>query len=169
MEAIVPATGRLTRDAVLRRADFLINEACSNDPARDQTVTFAMRVISNYVSTGRDLSSAGIKKASARMSRRALEQKGVTTEAEWLRNTINEHQEPLKQIWKWILDHKATLSAEDVVARFAKWPMVTVTKDEDIELRKHAHLPPAARYKAAKIEVMRRVDGNWELVETEDV
>lgn len=146
---------------IFRRIDFLLREAASERPFRDQTVTYAMRVISNFYSVGRDISSADAKRHSKRMSRKALELKKLTTESEWVKNVVNEHQEPLKRIWSWIVDRKGSLSREELASRFKEWPMVTVTREEDICLRKYPNCEPAERYRRAGIEVLIFRDRDW--------
>jgi hypothetical protein len=125
----------LDRAAVLRRAEFLLTEARSSNPIRDQSITYAMRVISNYVCVGRDLSAKSIKKRAKIMSRRAHALKLSMSEEEWFGRVINEHQEPLQNVWKWIIENNVTLKPEEILHRFAKWPMVVVSKEEDCLIR----------------------------------
>ena len=145
---------KLDPKVIQRRLEFILDEARSENPTRDMAITYAMRVISAYVSVGRDFGARGIKKKSKRMSRRAQELRKRVPEAEWLKNVVNEHQEPLKQVWEWIVKEAESLSPEKVLDRFKQWPMVTVTKDEDILLRKFANLDPATRYNKVGIEVL---------------
>jgi hypothetical protein len=76
---------RLTDSDVRRRLLFLINEASQPDPIYDQTVQYALRVISNFYCIGRDGSSADVYKLSRYWSRNAHdllqsgEWKGLTT------------------------------------------------------------------------------------------
>src|SRR5262249_26587087 len=93
---------RLTERDLRRRVDFLLTEVRSEHPVRYQTVTYAMRVISNFCAIGQDAGSATIKAKCRWVSLRALELRGEVSPKEWLSNTINEHQEPLEQIWEWL-------------------------------------------------------------------
>jgi hypothetical protein len=142
---------------IVRRIEFLLSEARAGDPVRDQTITYAMRVVSNYCAIGRDAGSSAIKRNYHRMSKRALQLKNELTPAEWVKLTINEHQEPLNLVWTWILQNKDQLSAQDVIERFRKFPMVIITKKENDQLSKlgFGHRgDPVERYKKAKIEVL---------------
>lgn len=154
--------------AILRRLDFLLNEARSESPENDQAVIYTMRTISNYCTIGKDAPSSSIKKRNPRMSEEAYKSKKKLPQEEWVKgtNTINEHQDPLKQIWKWILDHKE-ISREDVLARFKLWPMVTVTNEENKRLQNCQETGPSERYREAKINVGLIKGENWEPLEPE--
>ena len=91
----------LTKNDIYRRIDFILQEAKHRSP-RDQTITYAMRVISNYCAIGKDASSKEVKLKCKRISSKALDLKKCLKEKKWLKHTINEHQEPLAQIWRWI-------------------------------------------------------------------
>lgn len=141
---------------VVRRMEFLLSEARSADVRRDQTVTYAMRVISNYFSVGRDAGSAVIKRESRRFSRKALELKSLAN-ADWTSETINDHPDPLNEVWRWLVANAETLSVEDIAARFRAHPMVVITKDEDNALTRSGYRGngrPAERYARAGIEII---------------
>lgn len=141
---------------VVRRIVFLLGEARSGDPRRDQTVTYAMRVISNYFSIGRDAGSAAIKRESRRFSRRAVELRS-RAHLDWTSDTINDHPDPLNEVWLWIVANAATLSVGQIAARFKAHPMVVITKDEDNALTRHGYRgtgQPAERYARAGIEIV---------------
>jgi hypothetical protein len=143
---------------IFRRLEFLLSEARSESPVRDQTVTYAMRVISNYCAIGKDAGSGAIKKLNQRISKRALELKQILSHQEWQKATINEHQEPLRDIWAWILKNSRTLSADEVLERFKAFPMVIVTKEEDILLSKaglRSAGSPEERYRSVGIEIIK--------------
>ncbi len=142
---------------ILRRADFLLNEARSPKPLRDQTVTYAMRVISNYCSIGKDAGSSQIKRANQRISRSAFDLKRTLPFNEWARNTINEHQEPLKLIWNWILTKKDELNSDKVLDRFKEFPMIIITRKENDRLNElglREKGDPEQRYREANIEIL---------------
>ena len=152
-----------------RRVEFLIGEARSGNPCGDQTVSMAMRVISNFYSCGGDVSSSEAKKRCARISRKALTLREAG--GNWIKETINEHQEELADVWKWILANRDSIKAEEVIDRFKTWPMVTVTKVEDQKLRdekkrrgKNAGRTPLERYIDAGIEVLSNESGQWKEV-----
>jgi hypothetical protein len=75
-------------------------------------------------------------------------------------DTINEHPDELADVWKWIVHKHNELSVDDVLARFRRWPMVVVTKEEDRAMRPLKSKGPEARY--AKIEVLELNNGIWE-------
>jgi hypothetical protein len=158
---------KLDNEAIARRIQFLLDEAKSPNPVRDQTVTYAMRVISNFYSIDKDAGSRAVKKNCRRMSRKSLALRTSLSDEEWFKATVNEHQEPLEQVWAWIREGRPSIA--QVVNRFKQWPMVTVTREEDADLRiesarrrKHglSELEPGERY--AGIEIVRRCDdGTW--------
>lgn len=123
-------------DIAMRRAEFLLTEARSKSPFRDQTVTYALRVISNWATIGKDASSSTIKWSNPRLSQAAWKLYDDLSDEEWIKKTINEHPEPLAQIWAWILKNKDMISAKSILDRVSKWPMITITKQEDDELNK---------------------------------
>lgn len=53
--------------SVERRIRFLL-DAAKNEVKRDQVVTYAMRVLSNYAAIGKDAGSIEIKKQNKRVS-----------------------------------------------------------------------------------------------------
>jgi hypothetical protein len=129
----------------------------------------AMRVISNFYSCGGDVSSSEAKKKCRRISRKALALKEAG--GNWMKETINEHQEELADVWKWILAERDSIQVEDVIERFKAWPMVTVTKREDQSLRdekkrrgKNSKCTPLQRYIDAGIEVLSNDCGEWKEV-----
>jgi len=153
----------MNEQAILRRIDFLISEARSESRVKDQAVIYIMRTISNYCTIDQDAPSSVIKKQNKRMSKGAYKSRKQLPPKEWVKgtNTINEHQDPLKYIWKWILDNK-NVSREEVLARFRKWPMVTVTSEENKRLRKCLETRPRERYREAKIIVGQLKGKIWE-------
>lgn len=118
----------------LRRAQFLLDEARSEQPTRDQTVTFALRVISNWATIGKDGSSSTVKWLNRNISQKAWELYHSQSDAEWEKSCINEHQEPISHVWQWILENHQMLTPRDILDRAKRWPMITVTKDEDLYL-----------------------------------
>jgi hypothetical protein len=90
---------------VLRRAQFVCSEVFFPDRKRDQTVTYALRVISNFVAVGRDASSSQVKKLNPRVSKQAFNRlKELLSDdkdaafSQWCKETISDHPEPLEQI-----------------------------------------------------------------------
>jgi hypothetical protein len=139
---------------VLRRAQFLLNEANSENPTRDQTVTYAMRVISNWATIGKDAPSHIIKWTNPRISVAAWELYTSCSDREWEKSVINEHPEPIAQVWDFILKERDTLNANAILDRFKLWPMITVTKEEDSELTRNGYRSsgsPAERHSRIKL------------------
>ena len=115
---------------IKRRLCFLL-ECSLNESKRDQAVTFTMRVLSNYASVGRDAGSRKIKTLNPRMSVRAqklLSTKGLNYFCE---NTVNEHPQPLNEMWLWLINSAKPLTPMEVWENFKKHKMVTITKAED--------------------------------------
>ena|ERR1051326_7758179 len=151
--------GEVTRKVILRRVAFLLNEANCKDRFRDQTVTYAMRVVSNWCTFRRDIGSGHKKLKNRRMSRKANElfqtldlKSNKDDQRKWRSSTINEHQKPLAQIWNLICANPA-ISSDQILSEFEKWLTVTVTKEENDSLRKYKDAPPIKRYRLARIEV----------------
>jgi len=122
-------------DVVKRRITFLL-ESAKNESLKDQAITFVMRVLSNHASIGKDAQSTPIKKINRLVTKKAKEMlltKGIEF---FCKETINEHQKPIKQIWEWLKNNAHNLTVEDVWKEFCEYPMVTVTKDEDAYMRK---------------------------------
>jgi hypothetical protein len=149
-----------------RRIQLLLDEAKCNNPCPDQTIKMAMRVISNFFSCGGDVSSSEAKEKCCRISKEALRIR--QSDPDWKKKTINEHQEPLDDIWQWILRERNSISVEDVANRFRSWPMVVVTSCEDKHLRdelkkrgKQVPCDPIQRYQQAGIKVLAFDNGDW--------
>ena len=117
--------------AVRRRCEFLLAVAKDPTDSRDQTVTYAMRVLSNHATIGRDASSEYIKRFNRKITRRAYERLTAVDWREFKSTTRNEHPKPLDQSWNWIVANAHTLTAEDIWQEFADNPMITVTVEED--------------------------------------
>ena len=117
-------------EIIERRIRFLL-DAAKHEIKKDQVVTYAMRVLSNHATIGKDAGSAEIKKQNKTISegaKKLLHSVDLTT---YCQNTINEHPKPIQLTWEWLRDHADTLSIEEVWNEFSNNPMVTVTKDED--------------------------------------
>ena len=85
--------------AVRRRCEFLLAVAKDPTDSRDQTVTYAMRVLSNHATIGRDASSEYIKRFNRKITRRAYERLTAVDWREFKSTTRNEHPKPLDQSW----------------------------------------------------------------------
>ena len=124
-------------EIALRRAKFLLDEANSCSPKYDQTVRFALRVISNVATVGKDCGSGAIKWINPNVSEGAWElYRQLNDDVLWHRSTTNEHPEPLNQVWQWIRDHRAQLTPDKIVERLKDHPMVTVARHEDEAINK---------------------------------
>lgn len=158
----------LTQADIDRRVDFLLAEARSDTPRYDQSVRFTMRVISNFYTVGCDAPSSYIRLNNKRMSKKALDYKNELVEkklspAEIDRllgeNFRNEHPYELRRIWQDILSHKDTFQRPDVIAIFKRYPMITIKKEEDLQLNQHRGKDADDRY--VEIMVMTVVGGIW--------
>lgn len=143
---------------LLRRADFILEEARSPDGVRDQAISMAMRVISNHVTVGRDGSSYSVKKSNKLMSNEAKLLRQRIPLKEWHKGTTNEHPDELKLVWESIRENAEKWTALDVCNRLSKYPFVTITNEENKKLRKiprGSYADPFERYKQADIEIVR--------------
>ena len=143
---------------VLRRAQFILDEARSNDAVRDLAVVMTMRALSNYLTVGRDGSSWIVKKQNQFMSKEAHRLRAERTANEWHKATTNEHQWELLKVWQTICERAETLSAADVCDLMKKYPFVTITNEENIRLRDpivKAATTPEERYSRAQIEIIQ--------------
>lgn len=153
----------ISEQQIDRRIAFLIHEAAQPDAFRDQTVTYALRVITNYLAVGDDVSSSNLAQRSRLRSRAAVEL-AAAHPADWFANgkVRNEHQYPLKRAWKWLCENRDSLSVSGVKDHLRRWPVVVVTRDEDLRLKDDPEQDPAERYAAAGIEVMSLdASGTW--------
>ena len=154
--------------ALNRRIQFLINEAKSDPPVRDQTGTFALRVITNCFSVGKDVSAREHKKRAPFRSGGALRLASGEDEkpnAEWFNQVTNEQQYTLKRAWEWMLREANTLTVSRVREHLQRWPVVVVTKEECKRLVDLPEVTPGERYRRAGIEVFaRNSTGRWERV-----
>lgn len=154
--------GNLTEADILRRIKFILDEAKAGLVRKDQTVAYAMRVVSNFYTIGRDAASAAAKWENTRRSAAAHAIILEAPDKSWHKSMVNEHQDELEGVWKWICKNKESLTAEEIAARFRQYPMIVVTAEEDAELRKHKGKPAKERYEAAGIKVVvMQNDGSW--------
>jgi len=147
----------MTTDIITRRAEFILNEA-RHTHKRDQCTTYALRVLSNYATIGRDAPASTIKGFNRLMSRRAYDLLHyVVDQKKWTSLTINEHSVPLNVTWKWICDNCDTLTASDIIQEFSTNPMVTITREEDGLLRENGYQSKGTmneRYNDCGIEII---------------
>jgi hypothetical protein len=153
----------ISEQQIDRRIEFLIREAEQLDAFKDQTVIYALRVITNYLAVGDDVSSSKLAQRS-RLRSRAVVELAAAHPADWFANgkVRNEHQYPLKRAWDWLGDNRDNLSVSGVKEHLRRWPVVVVTREEDLRLKDDPEQNPADRYAAAGIEVMSLNDsGIW--------
>jgi hypothetical protein len=147
-----------------RRIEFLIREANSEDRIRDQAITYAFRVITNYLSVGYDARSRALSEKCCYRSKKAhaLYQK-LDDPKRWLDEVTNEHQCPIKRAWEWMIERGDKLEVKAVRDYLRKWPVVVVTKEENKSLKHHSAIRPNQRYRDAGIEVLKRNrSGDWQ-------
>jgi len=153
-----------------RRIRFLISEARLKDSVRvrDQTITYAFRVVTNHFSRCHyDIKSSLLREKCPYRSKKAYELSKKDPKG-WLDKVTNEHQYPIKDAWNWIIEQSGKLTVQDVKDHLMKWPVVVVTKEENNELHKYdsarGDLPidPNQRYHIAGIKVLKRNElGKW--------
>jgi len=146
-----------TQPKLIRRIQWLIQEAKADDKDCDLAVTYIMRTLSNYFTVGKGSASSSYVKLHNRiMSRKALELLQDCDKEFWNKETINDHPEPLKEVWKWLMSDQQ-LSVQRVAERFYRHPLVTITKDEDRLLSQiglRARGLAIHRYENAGIEIV---------------
>lgn len=160
---------QLTEEHINRRIDYLIKEATAKDPIRDQSVTYALRVITNFFSIGEDAKSDKLRERcpfrseKAHALRRSLERQYGEKEAKqkWGKLVINEHAYPLKDMWEWILGKGDDLTIQNITTQLKKWPTVVVTRCEDSKLRKRKGLKPMERYEGITVLKLVQETGEW--------
>ena len=154
-----------------RRIDFLIREAKSEILIPDQVITYAFRVITNYLSVGYDARSRALSAKCPYRSKKAFDLSRLDPEG-WLDKVTNEHQYPIKDAWNWMKRERDKLTVQRVKSHLENWPVVVVTKDENKELRKvdkalrkvGPAVEPDQRYLKAKIKVLEEIKpGKWQL------
>jgi hypothetical protein len=126
---------------VIRRAQFVCNEACFPDQEHDQTVKYALRVISNFATVGKDATSSQVKELNPRVSKQAFSRlKELLSDdidadfLKWCSETINEHPEPLGQIWGWISNSEVKIPPEELIERLASYKMITILRTENARI-----------------------------------
>ena len=141
---------------ILRRLKFIQLEAI-HESQRDQTTTFAMRVISNFSTIGMNGSSSKILRINRNMSEAAyVELKKAKTMQEWIDKVTNEHPMPLKESWKVFQSLGNDLTTEYIWKHFVNYPMNTILKTENQKLDKLGYRDnglPKTRYQEANIDI----------------
>jgi hypothetical protein len=151
----VRGSSELNDDDILRRLEFLLNEAKQPSPILDKIVVLVLRQLGNYFWTKGDSGSTGLYKKCPCRSKAAYEL-SQTFPKDWYKGkrngqqvadeqkVENDHWEPIWQLWKWICQ-KTDLTVDDVKARILRWPIVVVAKNEHKILNNS--LEPEERYR----------------------
>jgi hypothetical protein len=107
---------------VLRRLEFIRLEAIHKEP-RDQALTMVMRVISNYATINKDVSSSKALRLNKNISEAAFNElvKSKTLN-DWVKKVTNEHQMPLKETWKNFTDDKNKVTTDYIWKHFENIP-----------------------------------------------
>jgi len=156
---------RMNESQIDRRIDFLIREANSENTIPDQAITYAFRVITNYLSVGCDARSRKLSWDCRYRSKKAHDLFLLLNDRKaWLDKVTNEHQYPIKRAWEWMKKERNKLTVRRVKNRLKKWPVVVVTKEENKRLKDEPNIGPDQRYRNAGIKVLERNDsGDWRL------
>ncbi len=153
---------RMTEAQIDRRIEFLIREAQSEGTIRDQAITYAFRVITNYFAVQSDARSRALSRECPYRSKNAHKLSQTDPEG-WLDKVTNEHQYPIKRAWAWMMNERDKLTVRRVKYHLKKWPVVVVTKDENKLLRDTPDMDPHQRYQDAGIEVLEKSKSNgWQ-------
>jgi len=154
----------MTESQIDRRIDFLIREAQSRDSIRDQAITYAFRVITNYLVAKGDVRSRTLCWVCPFRSKKAHDLcLRLKDRKRWLDEVTNEHQYPIKRAWKWMKEEKDSLTIQGVKEHLRRWPVVVVTREENKLLKDDPRRDPDQRYRDVGIEVLERTEsGEWE-------
>ena len=126
---------------VNRRSKFICDEAQFEDRRYDQSVTHTLRVLSNIVTVGSDGVSKSVKCKNRRVSKGALKELEELLVSHsnkkdaikiWHDKTTNEHPEPLKQVWGWLIEKRR--SPVELMDRLAKNKFITILRTEESEI-----------------------------------
>lgn len=147
----------LENKLVRRRLEFIRLEAIHKE-RRDQALTMVMRVVSNYATLNKDVSSSKALRLNKNISEAAFNElvKSKTLN-DWVKKVTNEHQMPLKETWvRFTKNSKLTI--DYIWQHFEKYPMTTILKTENERLDALGYRDkgmPKERYKAAKIKLLK--------------
>ena len=130
---------------VMRRAEFVCAEARLKDREHDQTILYALRVLSNWVTVGIDGNSREVKRRNRRVSGNALRELQELLQIHspketfkiWHKNTTNEHRDPLQQVWQWLCNETPT--ANVLLDRLASDKFITITNEENKQTAQNGH------------------------------
>ena len=56
----------------------------------------------------------------------------MQNKSSWLKDTINEHPQPLKLTWGWLSENANNLTPEDFWDKFSRYPMITILKSKNV-------------------------------------
>lgn len=147
-----------------RRLELLVAECRVDDPCYDDVLKGAMYTISHYATVGKLTVSKPTKKLNENISVEADQLRSELRRDDpsgWFETfhklTTNEHQLPLKNMWRMIVADKNNITVDSVWELFCKYPYVTVTKKENRKLSRNLRpgQTPESRYKEAGIEIMK--------------
>jgi hypothetical protein len=174
----VRRSSELNDDDIVRRLEFVLNEAKQPSPILDQIVDRMLRQLGNYFWTN----PRGLYEKRPCRSKAAHEL-SQTFPKDWYQNkgerngqkaaddqkVENDHWEPISQLWEWICQKKI-LTVDDVKERILRWPIIVVTKKEHGMLSNW--LEPKERYHGILSEFfvlsgffVPGDDGGWEKVD----
>jgi hypothetical protein len=129
--------------------------------AYESRIARILRTISEALNFGKYCNSSAGKLKNLRMSQGAIDlmrELGRGNKEEFLRNTVLEHQEPLSDVYKRLLNLGPDLTIDRAAEIIGQFRLVTVTKSEDRRLRDCKDLEAAARYEKAGIIVCDNVE-----------
>jgi hypothetical protein len=118
-------------------------------------VSRIMRTISEAVHFGQYRNSTQGKLNNLTVSRGAANLMAHCTQADFLGNTILEHPLPLERMYLDLAARAAALALSDIFDQLKRYPLVTVTAEENRRLKHTGWASPKQRYAEANIEVGR--------------
>ena len=118
---------------IRRRIEFVLDEVIHSDK-KDQVIDVALRQVSNYITVGMLGDSRKMRESNKLISEQAFNILKTRDSKLWGKTTTNEHPQPIKQTWDWLVDNAGSVSVEEAFKELHKTRMVTVTKKEDAKL-----------------------------------
>tara|TARA_Y100000590_G_scaffold228946_1_gene258319 strand:+ start:41 stop:526 length:486 start_codon:yes stop_codon:yes gene_type:complete len=130
-----------------------LNENVSKDPLADAII----RQIGNLLiledgHSGR-AGPSWQKEANKRLSKEAMKVLELSKNVkDFHKKTHNEHQLPVADTHKWIVENCESISSQDIIDKISSFPMTTITWEEEAKLPTLGD--PEKRYSDAGIEIV---------------
>jgi hypothetical protein len=114
-----------------------------------------MRTITEALYFGEYRNSTEGKLTNLTVSKKVFYLLAACAPAEFPKRTVLEHPLPLKRMYLDLMEQANSMNIELATRSLSRYPLVTVTKQEDRDLKPTGWASPAERYANAKIEIGR--------------